>query len=256
MTEPSSPAPDAPGVSPPSHAWRAHALAPFIEASAIGLALGLFDITITAPPPPPSILGYLIAAFILGVRHAGRAWQCLIPLGVSLYIVHVTAIACGLRPPYVEESIPAAAITLSVIYIACVGLMAGAAMSGLGHLLVRLMGHKSAPSPFPRLTVRRILAATAAIALLIAFGRWLIFDAGTVYAPGFNQAKFESIQLGMTPDQVRAILGPPLHDIEWDTVRRNWTYTEQITATSNYHRRWVFFENDQVTEVVNDYWFD
>ena len=61
----------------------------------------------------------------------------------------------------------------------------------------------------------------------------------------------------MTGDQVEAMMGPPIRKIEWSADgTRNWMYTEQAAATSDYWRRWIFIKDGKVVVVIQDYWWD
>jgi hypothetical protein len=77
---------------------------PFIDASIAGLALGLADIHILSDGAWAAWLYAALATGVaLGFRHAGRAWRCWLPLGISPHMLHLRAIACGFGPPYVGE---------------------------------------------------------------------------------------------------------------------------------------------------------
>jgi hypothetical protein len=65
----------------------------------------------------------------------------------------------------------------------------------------------------------------------------------------------------MTTAEVEAIMGRPLRIVPWDQMGGSpnvsmWFYTDQPSATANYHRRWVQFEGDKVIAVINDFWID
>jgi hypothetical protein len=97
-----------------------------IEGTAIGLTLGLIDAHSTDGDLFPTLFAYLIAGFVLGLRHAGRAWPAWVPLGLSLYFVHLAAIACGYRTPYVEEDAEQAIACVLAVWPAGLGLAVGA----------------------------------------------------------------------------------------------------------------------------------
>ena len=117
-------APHTPSPSePPAIRFRAY-FRPFGEALLVGLLIGLGDI-LHSDSPEWTISPYLLAGVVLGLRHAGRAWPCWPPLGTSLYVVQIAAIACGRKPPYVVASFQAAKGTLWVFFVAGFGLVVG-----------------------------------------------------------------------------------------------------------------------------------
>jgi hypothetical protein len=76
----------------------------------------------------------------------------------------------------------------------------------------------------------------------------------TYYAPGFTEAKFASLHEGMTPDQVAAIMGPPLEKHHHEDGGILWTYSNREDVTCDYEMRAVFFRNDKVEAVANMHW--
>jgi hypothetical protein len=72
-----------------------------IEGTLIGLSLGLIDVHPRPGDWFDATSAYIIAGFVLGVRHAERAWPAWIPLASCFYLIHRAAIASGYRPPYV-----------------------------------------------------------------------------------------------------------------------------------------------------------
>ena len=99
-----------------------------IEGIAIGLLIGLIDIHSTSGGWFNALVAFLAVGFALGVRHASRAWQAWLPLSSSLYVMHLAAISCGYRPPYVEADAERAG--------ACVVMALPAALAlGLGALV-------------------------------------------------------------------------------------------------------------------------
>jgi hypothetical protein len=229
---------------------------PFVEAAIAGFMLDVADLT-NAFGPEMIVLAYFGTGCALGFRHAGRAWQCSAPLGVSLYVVHVVAILLGVKPPHVEPNHLAARFTLWFFFVAGAGLALGAVAR---RALAAFGCFKRKQGPPVRLlprTIPRTLATILAVALLITFTRWLIFDSSTIYAPGFSQSRFDRIRAGMSSREVEAALGPPLEKVEWDIDgAENWKYSTQVRATSNYSRRWVFIRDGEVTKVVRDFWLD
>jgi hypothetical protein len=240
-----------------------------IEATATGLLLGLIDIHSTSGDWFNSSLAYAVAALALGLRHGRNAWQAWIPLGSSLYLVHLAAIAYGYRPPYVEENASVARACLRGALPVGVALCLGAFIrfvirvgrSSAGRELVT--PHQSA---FRRISVLRSMVAVAVIALHLAFVRFVVrtdpfFGSGTFYSEGYSEARFGSLSVGMTCEEVETIMGPPLRKQPWSQPHEPrkcimWQYSDRDDYTANYWRRWVLFEDARVSEVISDFWFD
>ena len=96
------------------------------EAAGLGLVFGLIDVHSSGESVVWFLLVYLSVAIVLGVRHGARSWQAWIPLGASLFLAHLAAIACGYKPPYVEANAREALAVLFFSWPAAVGLALGA----------------------------------------------------------------------------------------------------------------------------------
>lgn len=226
-----------------------------LEAVAVGLLVALIDIQCTGDGTL-TILLYVAAAALLGLRHAGHACPIWPVLGSSLYVVHVIAIACGRKPPFVETDSRNAEGTLEILFPVVIGLTIGVvlrvALSALGRL-----PRKGGPPVrfFPR-TMTEVVVVIAWLSLgLSGIHRWLVPP--TVYAAGYDDGKFRRIQVGMTADEVVSVLGEPLHRVTWnEDGTENWMYSKQYTSTSNFSRRWIFVKDGRVSDVVMDYFED
>jgi hypothetical protein len=271
-----------------------------IEGTAIGLSLGLIDIHSKDGDAFSSILTYLVAGIVLGVRHRGRSWQAWLPLGWCLYLMHRAAIGCGYRPPYVEEDAGLALRSLFILCPAGLGLAFGALArfavdgylwvvrfrpnapnrvhSGTGTREItpdsdkdgapsRLEATTTAdPKPRERLTVRRLMVIVSVIGVHLATFRALliqepIFGFSTFYSEGYSESRFSTLRVGMTFDEVEAIVGRPLHKVPWNQVaghtnEERWHYSDRPDYTANYWRREVIFEDGKVTQIFNDFWSD
>ena len=79
---------------------------------------------------------------------------------------------------------------------------------------------------------------------------------GTVWAKGFTESGFESIQLSMTENQVLAILGEPLFQNCGEGICF-WMYTGQDTQTADFDQRWVVIGKDgKVSEIRKSFFID
>jgi hypothetical protein len=245
-----------PAIGGPAGIGRAFGRHPFTQALLAGLLIGLLDIN-CADGGGWILSLYLIAGISLGLRHAGRAWLCWPPLGGSLYPVHVAAILLGRKQPYVEADVHIAVATLGMLFPVGIGLACGAAtrraLAGLGWF-----ERKGAP-PIRLLpqTTRGWLAAVALIAVAIGFMRWFTFDSGTRYSAGYSERAFQQLRIGMTSAQIESALGSPLRKVDWSgDGAQNWMFSNQVSPTSDYWRRWVFIKDGKVIDLVSDYWWD
>jgi hypothetical protein len=285
--------------------WRAGGLGgrrllAAIEATAVGLTLGLIDIHSTAGDWFNAELAYLIAGFVLGVRHGGRSWQAWCPLGWCFYLMHRVAIACGYRPPYVEVDAGSAILAFFVLWPAGLGLALGAflrlVISGLltppgatqetTNHDPRLAADRDIAQPADsgrapprpsvptstgpvrrqRLTVGGLMVIVAWVGVYIATLRALLmsdqfFGFSTIYAQEFSESRFRNVRVGMSREEVEAIVGRPLRKVPWNQDsgphdEEMWHYSDQRDDTANFHRRWVFFEKGKVVTVINDFWVD
>ncbi|ODT98391.1 MAG: hypothetical protein ABS79_05940 [Planctomycetes bacterium SCN 63-9] len=232
---------------------RKRIVSALIESTAVGLIYGLADVNRTESSSW-ILLTLALACVFLGFRHAGLAWICWPPLGLGLYFVHVAAILWGYKQPYVEVDIPNASATLGFVGAAgmllAIGVATRAAFSAMGWF-------RPDGRPFPLFSVHGVIN-TIGTAIALTIFSWAVTPDGTRYAPGYDEAKFHRIRVGMTEKEVAAILGEPFHKVPWNEKadRICWMYTVQRTSVSNYWRRWIFVENGKVSDVVSDYFYD
>jgi len=65
---------------------------------------------------------------------------------------------------------------------------------------------------------------------------------GTLWADGFSEAKFADVKIGMSSQEVKVLLGPPLK--EWCGSKNcAWLYSWQDTPTADFDRRSVSFDS-------------
>ncbi len=224
------------------------------ESLAVGLLLGFTDSNY-AGDVKFIFPAYFVAGALIGVRHAGRAFPCWPLLGASLYAVHVVAIACGRKPPYVEENYRIAEQCLGVIIPSGLGIMAGAgvrvALSTFGWF------HRNSGPPvrFLPKTTREMMVAVACIGVELGCLKQMMFPP-TIYSAGYDEARFHAIREGMTTDQVKSSLGSPLRKESYLGGNETWAYSDQYTYLSNYERRWIMVKGGLVHGVISDYWID
>jgi hypothetical protein len=271
-----------------------------IEATVIGLSLGLVDVHSTNSDSFNPILAYLVAGLVLGLRHGGRSWQSWLPLGWCFYLMHRAAIACGYRPPYVEADADSALLSLYVLWPAGLGLALGTivrfTISGFTWAtrfrpatadqdrsrtgdaeitqpadtsrapLRNLAVTSTERIPRQRLTVRGLMVIVSLIGIHLATFRALLihehfFGFGTFYSEGYSESRFLTLRVGMSRAEVEAIVGRPLRKVPWNqnmgpNNEEIWQYSDRPDYTANYWRRWVYFDNGKVVEVINDFWVD
>jgi len=78
----------------------------------------------------------------------------------------------------------------------------------------------------------------------------------TVYAQGYSYFGFRRIRVGMTEEEVQALIGKPLKVATTAIGGVVWVYSD-IPVSRSYRMREVFFGPDRrVTEVVAEFVFD
>ena len=83
-----------------------------------------------------------------------------------------------------------------------------------------------------------------------------LFEDTTYFSSGYNNWGFIAIKPGMSPDQVRNILGSPLNEYPVrETGETGWLYSWKRRNTS-YHVRCVLFKNGVVSRRLSEYYVD
>ncbi len=92
---------------------------------------------------------------------------------------------------------------------------------------------------------------------IVVFSVRQMFFASTVYSVGYDESRFRQIRVGLTSEEVEALMGPPLKKVPWPRQGFvNWSYTDCRPGPSNYWMRDVFMKDDKVVNVVGIYWVD
>jgi outer membrane protein assembly factor BamE len=109
----------------------------------------------------------------------------------------------------------------------------------------------------PENTMRKILVF-ALIFLTLAFGSGCVYRANISQGNLIKQEDLDQVEVGMTRNQVRFLLGTPLvddpfHQARWDYVY-DYVYFVRIGRNPATFKRWVtiVFEGDIVTELNED----
>jgi outer membrane protein assembly factor BamE len=88
----------------------------------------------------------------------------------------------------------------------------------------------------------------------------LAISSGCVYRANIAQGNLvkeedlEQVEVGMTKNQVRFLLGTPMIDDPFNSQRWDYVYYLKIGRRDATFKRWVsiFFENELVSEIRND----
>lgn len=85
-------------------------------------------------------------------------------------------------------------------------------------------------------------------------------DIDTVYASGFSYAKFSKIQVGMSKEQVRQLLGSPFIPFSHDNRTECWPYSQDGRLWPVGDFAWIFvrvcFEDGMVAGTYRDVFGD
>jgi len=100
---------------------------------------------------------------------------------------------------------------------------------------------------------RRSLFLAVALTVLAA-------SSGCVYRPNISQGNIveeedlDKVEIGMTRNQVRFVLGRPMIADQFHRDRWDYVYYVKVGRGSTFARRWVtvFFEDDLVSEILPD----
>lgn len=236
----------------------ARRLQPFVEASIAGLVLGLIDIHSSSPMASSRlVLAFLAVCLFLGSRHAGRGvWLCWGPLGLAIYLVHVAAIRHGYIPPFVEEDSLAARVTIARFFPASGVFLFGGALARVGASALGWMRRNGEPVRILPRSTRGLIGTVAGAWAVLVLLSWSMYGAETVYAPGYHETRFQQLRPGMRATEVVSTMGEPLKKLPWGDGIVCWWYSMGASSTSDYWRRWVLMEGDQVKSTVCDYWYD
>ena len=83
----------------------------------------------------------------------------------------------------------------------------------------------------------------------------------TVWASGFSESVFDSVEIGSTPEQVQAILGPALYTNVYDGGMTAWHYTvgpngyPMSRSAGSKHVRGIAFSQDMRVTGKSHYFY-
>ena len=121
------------------------------------------------------------------------------------------------------------------------------------------------PSELPD-AARKVIDPLTLAGVILAIVHWFHANFATVYAPSYREDRFAQVRIGMTRQEVNALLGTPLRNtpLPGESWRLDecWVYSRPPGPGywgDNYWRRWIFFgpgKDDKVKAIVNDYYED
>jgi outer membrane protein assembly factor BamE (lipoprotein component of BamABCDE complex) len=110
--------------------------------------------------------------------------------------------------------------------------------------------------PRVQFTVGRMMVMVAIIGVTLGLAQWLN-PLATIYSAGYSESRFRRLRVGMSPQQVEAVIGPPLAKAPWGNNTVNWIFSDGAGEPSPFYwRRWVIFEGDKVTVIASDIFSD
>ncbi len=117
-----------------------------------------------------------------------------------------------------------------------------------------------------RLTVRKLMGIVLVIGIHLPFVRLVLqndalFGFSTTYSERYSEGRFNALRVGMTTDEVQAIIGPPLSKAPWNQSagtqkEEMWFYSSRPDVTANYWRRSILVQGGKVIDVIDDFWVD
>ena len=75
----------------------------------------------------------------------------------------------------------------------------------------------------------------------------------TVYSPGFSEISFRRVKVGMSQDEVRRLLGPPLKEYNFPKLGKTGFAYSESEADGSYRIRMVLFAQGKVTNLRAEY---
>ncbi len=92
------------------------------------------------------------------------------------------------------------------------------------------------------------------MAIALAIGSGCVYRANIAQGNLIKEEDLEQVEIGMTKNQVRFLLGTPMVDDPFRKERWDYVYYLKIGRDDARFQRWVsvFFENDVVSEIRND----
>ncbi len=102
------------------------------------------------------------------------------------------------------------------------------------------------------MAIRKSVLIVALAAVLLSTG--CVYRAAISQGNVFKQEDLEQLEVGMTRNQVRFLLGTPMIDDPFHADRWDYVYYLKVGRQDAAFKRWVsvFFEEDRVSEILRD----
>lgn len=101
--------------------------------------------------------------------------------------------------------------------------------------------------------MRKTLATTIVLGFLL-FAGGCVYQASLSQGNLLKQEDIDQVEVGMTRNQVRFLLGTPMIDDPFHDDRWDYVYFLRIGNEKATFKRWVsiYYDNDNVTEILKD----
>jgi len=101
--------------------------------------------------------------------------------------------------------------------------------------------------------MRKTLATTIALGFLL-FAGGCVYQASLSQGNLLKQEDIDQVEVGMTRNQVRFLLGTPMIDDPFHDNRWDYVYFLRIGKEKATFKRWVsiYYDSDNVTEILKD----
>jgi outer membrane protein assembly factor BamE len=108
-------------------------------------------------------------------------------------------------------------------------------------------------SPEAKRTVRKLFI-TLLITLTLSFATGCVYQASLSQGNLLKQDDLDQVEVGMTRNQVRFLLGTPMIDDPFHEERWDYVYYLKVGRDKATFKRWVsiYFDGDTVREIVDD----
>lgn len=108
-------------------------------------------------------------------------------------------------------------------------------------------------SPEAKPTVRKLFI-TLLITLTLSFATGCVYQASLSQGNLLKQDDLDQVEVGMTRNQVRFLLGTPMIDDPFHEERWDYVYYLKVGRDKATFKRWVsiYFDGDTVREIVDD----
>jgi hypothetical protein len=99
-----------------------------------------------------------------------------------------------------------------------------------------------------RVSTRLVMVVIAVIGFAMFAVREMFLD-NTIYSAGYDESRFRQVRMGMTSEEVEALMGPPLEKVPWPEAGVViWLYTDRLhNRSGDYWKRDVWMKGKNVS---------